>query len=85
MRMIYLYYFLLLPFCVLLPGISGVGSSGFWNVRYGLEDSQSCLFVADLERLDRATFLEQMGFLGPSGVGFCFEPQKMEDLNHPMG
>lgn len=29
-------------------------------VRYGLEDSQSCLLVADLERLDRAPFLEQM-------------------------
>eukprot|EP00435_Cladocopium_sp_Y103_P062424 s504_g24.t1 len=30
------------------------------ELKYGLEDSQSCLLVADLERLDRAPFLEQM-------------------------
>ena len=36
--------------------------------RYGLEDSQSCLLVADLERLDRAPFLEQMG---PFAVSSC--------------
>lgn len=31
------------------------------ELKYGLEDSQTCLLVADLERLDRAPFLEQMG------------------------
>lgn len=32
-------------------------------MRYGLQDSQSCLLIADLERLDRAPFLEEMSRL----------------------
>jgi len=30
------------------------------ELQYGLQDSQSCLLIADLERLDRAPFLEEM-------------------------
>lgn len=33
------------------------------HMRYGLQDSQSCLLIADLERLDRAPFLEEMSCL----------------------
>ena len=31
------------------------------QIRYGLEDSQSCLLVADTERLERAPFISSMG------------------------